>query len=109
MTVIEQSANSIITELCNQLWEQAGVHPSRIYGGNNVHAMAGLISAGIGISCLPVGMLEPEIYRGKIELIKTNPVAPSVRYHCFFHHHIHSALGHTISDIARTVYSASVR
>lgn len=104
MTVIEQNAHSIITELCGQLWENAGVQPKRIYGGNHVNALAGLISAGIGISCLPVAMLGPEISRGKLQHIKTHPVAPSVAYSCYFLKNLHSALGFTLSDLAHQAY-----
>lgn len=107
MTVIEQSANSIITELCAQLWENAGVQPMRVYGGNNVNALAGLISAGIGISCLPVAMFEHEINRGTLHLVTTTPEAPSVTYNCYFLKHLHSALGYTISEIAKQAYQLS--
>lgn len=106
MTVIEQSANSIITELCAQLWQNAGVQPMRVYGGNNVNALAGLISAGIGISCLPIAMFEQEINRGSLQLISTVPEAPSVTYKCYFMKHLHSALGYTISQIAKQAYQS---
>lgn len=79
-TVIEQSANSIITELCARLWEDAGVHPERIYGGNNVNALAGLISAGVGVSCRPIAMFTQEIERNQLQLVKTTPAAPEVPY-----------------------------
>jgi len=104
-TVIEQNANSIITEICSQLWEIEGVQPVRIHGGNNVNALAGLISAGMGISCLPKQMLQREIGMGKLQLVDTIPAAPEVTYHCFFHRQLHSALGFTITDIARQAYS----
>ncbi|MRT24958.1 LysR family transcriptional regulator [Enterobacteriaceae bacterium RIT697] len=106
-TVIEQNANSIITELCSQLWEIEGVQPTRIHGGNNINALAGLISAGMGISCLPRPMLQRDIELGKLHPINTFPVAPEVNYHCFFHRQLHSALGFTISDIARQAYSSA--
>jgi DNA-binding transcriptional LysR family regulator len=104
-TVIEQSANSIITELCAQLWEDAGVHPERIYGGNNVNALAGLISAGIGVSCLPIAMFTQEIERGQLQLVNTKPVAPKVPYHFCFLKHLHSALGYGVADIAKRSFS----
>jgi DNA-binding transcriptional LysR family regulator len=106
-TVIEQSANSIITELCAQLWENAGVQPERIYGGNNVNALAGLISAGVGISCLPVTMFTQEIERGQLQLVNTTPAAPQVPYHFCFLKHLHSALGYGVADIARRSFSLS--
>ncbi|MBD9667104.1 LysR family transcriptional regulator [Variovorax sp. VRV01] len=104
-TVIEQSANSIITELCAQLWESAGVQPDRIYGGNNINALAGLISAGVGISCLPVAMFTQEIERGQLQLVQTEPAAPQVLYYFCFLKHLHSALGYGVADIARRSFS----
>lgn len=103
--VIEQSAHSIVTELCGQLWDQAGVEPERIYGGNNIHALAGLIAAGVGISCLPMAMFAQELERGELTLINTTPAAPQVPYHFCFLRHLHAALGYGVSDIAKRAFS----
>jgi DNA-binding transcriptional LysR family regulator len=100
-TVIEQSSHSIITSLCAKLWEGVGVQPERIYGGNNVVALAGLIAAGIGVSCLPVALFRREIDAGKLVLVETDPAAPSVVYYCTFLRYPHSALGYAMADIAR--------
>ncbi len=99
--VIEQSKYSIITRLCAQMWEGAGVQPERINGGNNVVALAGLVAAGVGISCLPVPLFEKELAQGSMQLIKTNPPAPSVTYYCYFLKYPNSALGYTVADIAK--------
>jgi DNA-binding transcriptional LysR family regulator len=103
--VIEQGANSIITELCARLWEAAGVQPDRIYGGDNVNALAGLISAGVGISCLPLAMFEQSARAGRLQLVLTRPEAPSVSYYCCFLKNMRSALGHGVADLARRTYS----
>lgn len=76
--VIEHSANSIIATMCAQLWDGIGVEPDRIYGGNNVNALAGLITAGIGVSCLPVAMFKREVEHGELQLVATTPAAPLV-------------------------------
>ncbi|WP_285409958.1 LysR family transcriptional regulator [Variovorax sp. efr-133-TYG-130] len=107
LPVIEQSANSIITELCAQLWEDTGVQPERIYGGNNANALAALISAGVGISCLPIAMFTQEVDRGQLQLVKTTPTAPKVPYHFCFLRHLHSALGYGVADIAKRSFSLS--
>lgn len=99
--VVEQSEHSIITALCSRLWEGAGVHPKRIYGGNNVVALAGLISAGIGISCLPVALFAQDLAAGKLQLIATNPPAPSVKYFCCFLKYPQSSLGYNVAEIAQ--------
>jgi DNA-binding transcriptional LysR family regulator len=99
--VIEQSANSIITRLCARLWESAGVNPQRIYGGNNIVALAGLISADVGVSCLPVALFEQDVQQGRLQLVETSPPAPAVGYYCCFLRHPHSVLSHGVADIAR--------
>lgn len=99
--VIEQTAKSIINTLCARLWEEAGVDPNRIYGGNNVSALAGLISAGVGISCLPIALFTRELADGQLQLVRTIPPAPAVGYYCCFLKHPHAALGYAVADIAR--------
>lgn len=98
--VIEQSENSIITALCARLWEGAGVNPERIYGGNNVVALAGLISADVGVSCLPTALFESEVAQGRLQLVETSPAAPAVGYYCCFLKS-NSALGYSVASIAR--------
>jgi DNA-binding transcriptional LysR family regulator len=98
--VIEQSENSIITTLCARLWESAGVNPERVYGGNNVVALAGLISADVGVSCLPVALFEDDVAQGRLQLVETSPPAPVVGYYCCFLKG-NSSLGYGVADIAR--------
>lgn len=108
--VIEQSVHSIITALCSRLWEGAGVRPERINGGNNIVALAGLVAAGVGISCLPVALFKKELAEGKLHLVKTSPPAPSVAYACYFLKYPNAALGYSVAEIARqcSTFSPSV-
>ncbi|AEI82446.1 transcriptional regulator LysR family (plasmid) [Cupriavidus necator N-1] len=99
--VVEQSEHSIINRLCASLWEGAGVRPERLNGGNNIAALAGLVAAGVGISCLPVALFEDEIAQGRLQLVKTHPPAPSVAYACYFLKYPHSALGYSVAEIAK--------
>jgi DNA-binding transcriptional LysR family regulator len=99
--MIEQSENSIITLVCNPLWESAGVRPERIYGGNNIQALAGLVAAGIGISCLPVQLFRSELRAGSLVLVKASVSAPTVTYSCCFLKHPDAALGHKVAEVAR--------
>lgn len=99
--VIEQSEHSIINRLCARLWESAGVRPERLNGGNNIVALAGLVSAGVGISCLPVPLFEASLANGDLQLLKTQPEAPTVDYACYFLKYPHSALGYNVADIAK--------
>ncbi|MBV7481386.1 LysR family transcriptional regulator [Bordetella sp. BOR01] len=99
--VIEQSENSVITAACSRLWESVGASPERIYGGNNVKALAGLISAGVGISCLPIALFKNEVRTGTLELVKTSTPAPSVSYSCCFLKNSNATLGYRVSEVAR--------
>jgi DNA-binding transcriptional LysR family regulator len=99
--VIEQSEHSIINRLCARLWESAGVRPERLNGGNNIVALAGLVSAGVGISCLPVPLFEAWLASGDLQLLRTQPEAPTVDYACYFLKYPHSALGYNVADIAK--------
>jgi len=102
--IIEQSVHSIITTLCSRLWEGAGANPQKIYGGNNVFALGSLISAGVGISCLPVALFKREVELGKLQLVETTPAAPTVTYYCCFLKYPNSAIGYEVADIARRCY-----
>lgn len=103
--VVEQSEHSIITILCSQLWESAGVRPERIYGGNNIVALAGLISAGVGVSCLPTPLFIGDVEKGKLQRVKTTAPIPHVGYYFCFLKHPHSALGYNIASIAQQTCS----
>ena len=39
--------------LSDQLFETAGSHPQIIFEGNDIHTLAGLVSAGLGVSLIP--------------------------------------------------------
>ncbi|ANN65873.1 LysR family transcriptional regulator [Bordetella bronchialis] len=99
--VIEQSAHSVITLVCGRIWESAGLRPDRIYGGNNIQALAGLVAAGVGIGCLPVQLFRSELRAGSLALVKTSVPAPTVTYACYFPHYPDSALGREVAEVAR--------
>lgn len=107
-TVIEQSADSIITALCARLWEGSGQQPERIYGGNNVVALAGLVAAGVGVSCLPRVLFDKEVHAGRMQLVQTEPPAPSVVYYGTFLKYPYAALGYVIAELVRTSWRAAL-
>jgi len=106
--VIEQSEHSIITRLCARLWEGAGVRPERLNGGNNIVTLASLVAAGVGISCLPISLFEKHLVQGKLQLVNTDPPAPSVTYACYFLKYPHAAFGYSVADIAKQTCAFSV-
>lgn len=99
LPVIEQARTSIITVLCAQQFEQVGVAPTRLGGSRSIVTLAGLIEAGIGVSCLPRAFFTSEVAQGRLQMVDTDPCAPSVRY-CAIHSEA-LALGRAVAELAR--------
>jgi DNA-binding transcriptional LysR family regulator len=99
--VIEQAPRSIVTILGSKSFEKAGIDPERICGGNNAVAIGGLVAAGVGVSCLPVALLERQLKGKLIQIVRTDPPAPGVRYDAVFPKHPHAALGYDVAEVAR--------
>lgn len=99
LPVIEQDRTSIITELCSRLFEQVGAAPTRLGGSRSIITLAGLIEAGIGVSCLPRAFFTGEVTQGRLQIVETDPPPPSVRY-CAIHPE-RAALGLAIAELAR--------
>lgn len=47
---------------------------------NNLGAIAGLVTAGVGISFLPEGWLVPLVQRGEVVVMESRPVLPALAY-----------------------------
>ncbi|TDN70846.1 LysR family transcriptional regulator [Paraburkholderia sp. BL10I2N1] len=99
--VIEQIPVSVITIMSSRAFERAGVDPQRICGGNSAVAVGGLVAAGVGVSLLPVDLFRQQIQDRLMQIVTTAPPAPLVRYDAIFLKQSHSALGHTVADVAR--------
>lgn len=107
--LIEQSAGSIVTALSARLLDDTCLQPVRIHGGDNIVALAALVSAGIGISCLPVALFEKEIRLGQLQLVKTRPSVPRVVYSCIFLQSPDTTLELSVSAIAGRCAGESFR
>lgn len=99
MPVLEQDRTSIISTLYARLFDQVGVEPTRLGGSRSIITMAGLIEAGIGVSCLPRAFFASEIAHGRLQVVETAPPAPSVRYCAIYPEH--AALGLAVAELAR--------
>ena len=64
-------------------------------------ALKGLVCAGLGTSCMPKELFQSEIDSGKLEVLITDPPAPSVKYYAAFMRQNHAALGYAIADLAK--------
>ncbi len=99
LPVIEQDRESIITELCSRLFKQVGAEPTRLGGSRSIITLAGLIEAGIGVSCLPRAFFTGEVTEGRLQVLETDPPAPSVRYCAMYPER--SAQGLAVAELAR--------
>jgi DNA-binding transcriptional LysR family regulator len=99
--VIEQIPRSIVTTLSSRSFEKAGIEPERIRGGNSAVAIGGLVAAGVGVSCLPVDLFEQQVKSRLIQIVRTDPPAPAVRYDAVFLKHPHSALAYDVAEVAQ--------
>jgi DNA-binding transcriptional LysR family regulator len=99
--VIERAPVSVITVLSSRAFENAGIDPERICGGNNAVVIGGLVAAGVGVSLLPVDLFRQQIQNGLMQVVMTDPPAPAVRYEAIFLKQSHSALGYMVADVAR--------
>lgn len=96
---IEQDRTSIITALCARLFEQANVDPVRLGGSRSIITLAGLIEAGLGVSCLPRDVFATEVAQGRLQIVDTDPPAPAVRYCAIYPENL--AQGLAVADLAK--------
>jgi DNA-binding transcriptional LysR family regulator len=99
--IVEQDEHSVITQLCRRLFSEAGVETKRLLGGRSVFAMAGLIEAGVGISCLPKSIFASYIETGRLQIVNTRPAPPSLGYCAVFMNNPQSRIGYSVAEIAR--------
>lgn len=101
LPLIEQDAGSGLTALCETLFAQAGIQPQRVSGSNSLVALAGLVEAGMGASCVPLHLFEQEIRQKRLQHVRTDPPAPGITYFAAFLKQHQAALGYAVADIAR--------
>ncbi|MBT2298171.1 MULTISPECIES: LysR family transcriptional regulator [Pseudomonas] len=99
--IILQGPLSALTIRCEAIFAEAGVDFDRVYGSNSLFALKGLVCAGLGTSCMPKELFQSEIDSGKLEVLVTDPPAPSVKYYAAFMRQNHAALGYAIADLAK--------
>ncbi|MEI2417178.1 LysR family transcriptional regulator [Orrella sp. JC864] len=100
-TFIEQNSQSIVNTLCAQVYAATGAQPERLPGGNNVFALAGLIRAHGGVSCLPVALFREHEASGRLQRVHTDPPLRPVRYYAVFRKYPQTAWNHGLAEIAR--------
>lgn len=101
LPMIVQGPLSGITTRCEQLFAQAGITYKAVYGSNSLFALAALIRAGVGASCIPKILFEKEIENGLFQEVILDAGNDFVDYHFAFLKHDHRALGYLLGNLAR--------
>ncbi|WP_339530890.1 MULTISPECIES: LysR family transcriptional regulator [unclassified Pseudomonas] len=101
LPVIVQGPLSGITTRCQHLFAQAGIAYQTVYGSNSLFALAALIRAGVGASCIPRGLFQKQIENGLFQEVILETGNDRVDYHLAFLKHDHGALGYLLGNLAR--------
>ncbi|PYB78903.1 LysR family transcriptional regulator [Pseudomonas sp. LB-090624] len=101
LPVIIQGSQSGITTRIESLFAQAGVDFKKVFGSNSLFALAALIRAGVGVSCIPKILFEDDIESGLYQEVMLSSGVSPVDYHFAFMKHDQQALGYTLSSLAR--------
>jgi DNA-binding transcriptional LysR family regulator len=107
LPVIVQGPDSGITTRCDQLFAEAGIEYTRVYGSDSLFALASLIRAGVGVSCVPRGLFAKEIASGQFQEVTLEQGIQPVEYHLAFMKHDQRALGFLMASLARRSVDAS--
>lgn len=101
LPMIVQGPDSGITTRCESLFAQAGIEFKKVYGSNSLFALAALIRAGVGASCIPKALFQKEIDNGLFQEVLLDAGAERVDYHFAFMKHDQHALGYLMASLAR--------
>jgi DNA-binding transcriptional LysR family regulator len=101
LPIIVQGPQSGITTRLENLFAQSGVEFVKVFGSNSLFALAALIRAGVGVSCIPRVLFESDLERGFFQEVKLESGVKPVDYHFAFMRHDQQALGYTLASIVR--------
>lgn len=86
-----------------------GLEINRVVQCNSLNVLAGLAAAGLGVTFLTASYFAPEIARGHLRIIRTDPAIPPLRYHAVHRDGDISPLPADIAAIARRSCDFSAR
>ncbi len=91
-------------------WASAnGLKINRIVQCNSLNVLAGLAAAGLGVTFLTARYFAPEIARGHLRVIKTDPAIPPLRYFAAYRKDDVSPLAARVAAIAQQICDFSAR
>lgn len=101
LPIIVQGPDSGITTRCDKLFAEAGIDYIKVYGSDSLFALASLIRAGVGASCVPRELFASEIAGGSFQEVVLEQGIETVDYHFAFMKHDQHALGFMLASLAR--------
>lgn len=101
LPIIVQGPDSGITTRCERLFGEAGIDYVKVYGSDSVFALASLIRAGVGVSCVPRELFEHDIVNGLFQEVTLEQGIDPVDYHFAFMKHDQHAMGFMLASLAR--------
>lgn len=105
--IFTHSRGSHLHQAMARWFEERGLRPTRVHGCNSLSTMIRMTIAGLGLSVLPIDMMQPEIAEKKLAVVTSRAKIPPNR---FLVAHPSDSLDATmtlISDLAVDLASAS--
>ena len=102
-TLLMQSPTSATSKLYEDWLREQGVSTKQALRTNSLPVIGQLTAAGLGVSALPLNYFKHEISQGKLQIVKTQPAAPSVDYYVV---HRADAVDTVADEIAKLVKMA---
>jgi DNA-binding transcriptional LysR family regulator len=109
LTLLSQSADSVVGHVMSKWLEHNGVQPRSILTCNSFAALGGMASAGLGIACLPNAISGELVTLGMVREVHVVPAMPPVRYVAVARHDALTPFHRKVIALARTTCNYGTR
>jgi DNA-binding transcriptional LysR family regulator len=99
--ILSQTHGSGLQKLVLDWAAANGLQINRVVQCNSLNVLAGLAAAGVGVTFLTASYFGPEIARGHLRVIKTQPPIPPLRYYAVYRKADVSPLAARVASIAQ--------
>lgn len=99
--ILSQTQGSGLQKLVLDWAVANGLQINRVVQCNSLNVLAGLAAAGLGVTFLTASYFGPEIARGRLRIIKTEPSIPPLRYYAVHRKGDISPLAERVAAIAQ--------
>ena len=109
MTLLSQSADSVVGQVMSKWLERNGVQARSILTCNSFAALGGMASAGLGIACLPNAISRELVTLGLLHEVHVAPAMPAVRYVAVARHDALTPFHRKVVALARATCNYGTR